>query len=721
MSKHPPGKRHDNSMEKKNFLTHVNALRGVAILLVFLYHLAEQICPNGYYGVDVFFVISGYFLFAPMIAKMESGLFSWKAYYKGKVTRIIPVLTSVILLALIAAAVVMPSADFSLNNYIALWAELGVSNILYGRNALDYFSPSLRESLFLHTWYISVLIQILILAPLLCRALACIRKRLLRMSILLILLLLSLTVSLQQILPHTLTQLIPEILQVPESSGTIYYMTAARLWELLAGAFIALLPGLPTRAMRCTALLLGLGLILIPSFIANTVITVPLLIVIGTMLIIRYGADTGIDAAFQNKVLMGVGTISFSLYMIHWPVMALWRYTAVRDFHSWEYLAIVLLIVALSYLLYLLAEKQRPTFLKTLILWGLLVALSGVVQCTRGLRGWLHPAADTFPVYDHNEYRNWRPAPETELTKDYPSSTLALHTEFDRTQQSGTEQSQNSNHKSFLAVGDSSAPPQFILLGDSYAHALFPGFDIIGRERHWSGVYIPLYVLPFIGGANAAPPGLGDERIGILLDWLSRHRDVKYIVICQRWHIRVHDTLDRTPREPFERSQACLREFCLRVKNAGKKLIIMMPLPEPGIDSGLRIDSALSRRSIFSSDPYTSLNLTSNRQDYDARNAGIRQTLRQLEAEGLCTLLDPLPALMPNGIYKPITEDRHFITYDGAGHLTVYGATKLVAHLADTLDTIFCSKETSPPEAPGTPAPAPGATRQTPASPRPQN
>lgn len=682
-------------MEKKTFLTHVNALRGVAILLVLLYHLSDKICPNGYYGVDAFFVISGYFLFAPMIDKMKSGLFSWKAYYAGKFARIMPVLTTVVLLALLAAAVVMPSADFGTNNYTALWVEFGVSNILYGRNALDYFSPTLRESIFLHTWYISVLIQILIAAPVLCWFLARIERRSVRMSLLLILLLFSLTVSLQQILPACVSELIPGMLKVPEGAGTIYYMTAARLWEMLAGAFVPLLPALPLRRWRSVALLLGLGLILIPSFATNTAITVPILIVIGTMLVIRYGTDTAFDQAFQNKVLMGVGTISFSLYMMHWPVMALWRYVAVHDFHSWEYTAVLLLTFALSYVLFHLVEKRRRSFLKALILWGILVVISLSVHFAHGLRGMLHPEADSFPVYDHTEYKSWRLAPETALTKDFPSVAFpTLKSEFDRTQQGGGQSVQDGNRKGFLTVGERTASPQFILLGDSYAHALFPGFDLIGRDRHWSGVYIPLYVLPFIGGANAEKPGLGDARLETLFDWLSRHPEVSHVVICQRWHIRFQDSKDRTSREPFAASQASLRQFCLRVKQAGKHLVLMMPLPEPGIDSGLRIDSVLSRRSIFSSDPYSSLDLTSDGQDYNARNAEIRHALRQLEAEGLCTLLDPVPILMPDGIYKPITDDRRFVTYDGAGHLTVFGATKLVAGLADTIDAIFRRKET---------------------------
>ena len=60
-------------METKKYFTHINALRGLAILLVFLYHLREQWCPQGFLGVDAFFVISGYFLIPPSSAEVTKG------------------------------------------------------------------------------------------------------------------------------------------------------------------------------------------------------------------------------------------------------------------------------------------------------------------------------------------------------------------------------------------------------------------------------------------------------------------------------------------------------------------------------------------------------------------------------------------------------------------------------------------------------------------------
>lgn len=675
-------------MEKKPFLTHVNALRGVAILLVFLYHLIERYCPNGYYGVDVFFVISGYFLFAPMLEKMDAGSFSWSGYYKGKLLRIMPMLVALTFAVLLAAAAVMPAADLLTNSLVGLWVECGVSNMLYARHVFDYFSPSLRESLFLHTWYLSVLIQILIAAPVLCWVLARFSSRRLRISILILLTIISLMINFQRLLPAALAENIPSLIRDGGRLGTVYYMTAARLWEVLAGAFVMFLPPSNSRALRSLILLVGLGLIIAPSFLPGVGWGTPLAVVFGAMLIIRYGCATSLDCLFQNRALMWIGSISFSLYLVHWPVLALWRYIVVRDFCSWEFIAVTVLIMVLSYALYRCVEKRRFAISSTLVCWGVLVGLTFTITKTQGLRGMLHPQADDFPLYDNNEYQAWQQAERTPTIEDFPD-VLQPHRDFDRTRflSQGA-----ATARGFLSVGDRSRTPNFILLGDSYAHSVFPGLDLVGRDRHWSGLYMPIYLEPFIGGVNTQPPALGDAGTAALIKWLSRHPELQYVVINQRWHIRFTNQNSRKKGEPFETSVACLREFCLQVKQSGKTLIFIMPQPEANIDSSLRIDSVISRRSILTSDPYNDIDLSIDADDYEERNAPICKALRQLEAEGLCVLLDPVPVLMPDGVFEPVTHDRHYVIYDGAGHLTVYGATKLIEGLADRIDSILAGE-----------------------------
>ena len=70
----------------RKFITHIEALRGLAILLVVLFHLVPDFCPNGYYGVDIFLMISGYFLISGILNKNQ-GEFSLKEFINKKIIR----------------------------------------------------------------------------------------------------------------------------------------------------------------------------------------------------------------------------------------------------------------------------------------------------------------------------------------------------------------------------------------------------------------------------------------------------------------------------------------------------------------------------------------------------------------------------------------------------------------------------------------------------------
>ena len=135
------------SMETKKYFTHINALRGLAILLVFLYHLREQWCPQGFLGVDAFFVISGYFLIPPLLCRSyKGGKFKWWGYFKGKATRILPPLVAMTLVALLVSVPIMIASDLIHTAGTARTVIIGLSNIYFGLASTDYFAPGLKKT-----------------------------------------------------------------------------------------------------------------------------------------------------------------------------------------------------------------------------------------------------------------------------------------------------------------------------------------------------------------------------------------------------------------------------------------------------------------------------------------------------------------------------------------------------------------------------------------------
>ena len=670
---------HPNSMEPKKYLTHVNALRGFAILLVFLYHLQEQWCPQGFLGVDAFFVISGYFLIPALLNnRYRGGCFSLLDYYNGKIVRILPPLVVMTLVALLAAIPLMIDSDLLMAASSARTVITGRSNIYLGLAATDYFAPSVKENIFLHTWYIAALIQVLIAAPLLCRPLSRLRTAW-QYLILALIAIASLLIYLQHWLPREWQETIPSLIRDGGRLGSVYYMTAGRLWEIIAGAFIVLLPSSPKKGLR--TLLLSLGLLL---------------------LIIRYGEDTHLTSLFENKAIMWLGTVSFSLYLIHWPTMALARYALMHDFTLLDCIWVTLLSLLLTWALYKGVEKRHPHLLLIALLWALTMALAITIQRTDGLKNYVHIEINTMREYTSTDYKDWEFAPKCNWVGPYPKELNPIKGHYG-------DSVLNPNSPDFgqppvLQIGDKTKQPNFILLGDSYANAIFPGFDIIGKQEGWSGLYLNLYATPFWGRLNQENSGSESQftrpKAENLIEWLKANPHLHHIIIHQRWHKRFlpAETWSGEPIPPEqveETGRAALMAFCNQVKSIGKSVIFVMPTPESAVPSYAKIIPLVKRHQLwYHANIAPNLpNVRSTQADYDLLNTHIRNIMIRLEKEGYCNLIDPVPYMIKNGIFDPIEGD-NLIVYDH-GHMTIYGATQLISQLRHQINIILTLGEVS--------------------------
>lgn len=764
--------------ENRNFLAHVNSLRGLAILLVFLFHLAPAFCPGGYYGVDVFFVISGYFLAASTLARMEQGRFSWRHYYVGKLSRLVPSVLVLVALVTAAGLIVMPAVDLEKIADLALSLLGAQSNRYFAEHALDYFGTDVRDNPLLHTWYISVWIQILIAAPLASLLLSRLPRRIGR-ALLLLAGLASLVVFFQRLLPSELAAHLPTFVKDGGSAGSVYYMTFGRLWEVIAGALLYLLtaarrpaphsstpgpellrtealssapscpapapgepsvsspdrmaencpeqPNSPTQPAGEEALspsrttqperrflsraftVAGLLLVLAAAFMPTESLGAgaAALAVLGALLIVHFGGKAGLPGGGAVPLLAQLGTISFSLYLVHWPLMALWRYVAVRDFLPWEYPLVILLSLLLSSALYRGIEKRRFPLLFIVALWVLLgAALLGLKQ-THGLIGRLHPEADALPRVSDDSYGAWRFA-SPESCAPLPACLNPLSWHYGGCVLD--PQSPHYGRSALLAIGDTSRPPDFVLLGDSYANALYPGMDIVGRRRGWSGLFLNTYVTPFWGRSNRENPNpealFTEQKALALLDWLRASPSIRCVIIYQHWYWRKRTTntdwsgAPIAPEDSLRFYEESLREFCRRVRATGKELVLVMPTPEAAVREQTRLGEAIRRRRLFTDDPWATFDWSSDMKLYRRYHAEICAMLRRMEAEGCCRLLDPVPILMPDGIFRPV-EGQRLLLFDHC-HLSVDGAVKLTEGLAEAIDTILA-------EARGQ-APADGAT-----------
>ena len=148
------------------YFPHIDGLRTFAVLAVVLYHLQEGICPGGYTGVDIFFVISGYLIGGGLIRGLKEGTFSLTSFYLRRIRRIMPAYFCLIAVVLAFGCVVLDCDDLRTLGRTVRSSALFITNIYFSRTTGDYFSPAAEENPLLNLWSLSVEEQFYLMIPL---------------------------------------------------------------------------------------------------------------------------------------------------------------------------------------------------------------------------------------------------------------------------------------------------------------------------------------------------------------------------------------------------------------------------------------------------------------------------------------------------------------------------------------------------------------------------
>jgi len=281
-------------MGKVPYSPAIDGLRAVAVLAVIAYHAG--LGGAGYVGVDVFFVISGY-----LITQVLRGGFDVFDFYARRVRRIVPAAVVVVLATLAASGLLLSSSQQAHTATSAGAALVFVANVSFQMTTGGYFDAKADEMPLLHLWSLSVEEQFYLLWPLL---------MLLRRRWIVVVALASL--ALAEALPQS----------------AAFYQMPARAWELAAGGLVALYAPRIRHAGVIGSVLLAFA-ILVPMPTFPGVGALPA--VLGAALVIA-GVQCGERLRWlEVRPMVGVGLISYSLYLWHWPLLALYRATTVDE------------------------------------------------------------------------------------------------------------------------------------------------------------------------------------------------------------------------------------------------------------------------------------------------------------------------------------------------------------------------------------------------------
>jgi len=286
----------------------IDGLRAIAILLVVLFHYEVPLFAAGYVGVDIFFVISGFLITGILRHSIETRRFRYRDFYLRRARRLIPALFCVVIVTTLVACLILTPYELKIYALTAAATLTGVSNIAF-LAFTDYFSPKAVRQLLLMGWSLSVEMQFyLVIPPVILFGLRRGGDGLRRI-----------------VLVATLSSFAATVLTVHYRPVTAFYLMPFRLWEIGTGALIALgwsFGGLVRRRaalLPAAALLLGLALFLPPS---QPVLVRQVLAVAAAGLIVMPGVSGMGQELFASAPMVGLGRVSYSWYLWHWPPVA---------------------------------------------------------------------------------------------------------------------------------------------------------------------------------------------------------------------------------------------------------------------------------------------------------------------------------------------------------------------------------------------------------------
>jgi peptidoglycan/LPS O-acetylase OafA/YrhL len=378
-------------LKKSGYIAGIDGMRAIAVLSVIIYHIGPfPFWSGGFAGVDVFFVISGFVISKSLYASGGNKLLSYiGGFYKRRLVRILPALLMMLLVTTLLSVLFIPSAWIGRTiDATGLSSFLGFGNFTLAFNNDNYFSPSVELNPFLHTWSLAVEEQFYLIFPVLFYFMLKSDnggKTMRRLSFLPLALLAS-------------ASLLYCVWETSHNSKNAYFLLPSRFWELAAGAllFRILASGrLRIKNRVVPALLQSTGMaLLLYGFVFGDQNAFPfpwaLPAVFGTLILMWGIVEAEGKPFFISRVLSSrgssiIGKMSYSLYLWHWPLLVLFRWTIGIE-SVWMKAICLVLILGFSAASYFFVESPLRTnrYIKSKANWKVVAVSLSVLAVAFG-------------------------------------------------------------------------------------------------------------------------------------------------------------------------------------------------------------------------------------------------------------------------------------------------------------------------------------------------
>jgi peptidoglycan/LPS O-acetylase OafA/YrhL len=496
----------------------IDGLRAVAVLAVVFFHAKVPGFSGGFVGVDVFFVISGYLITGLILSDIAARRFSLLNFYQRRIKRIVPALLVVYLASSVLATLLMLPSDIRDFARTLGTSALFVSNIDFYQQAGYFEAPSELKPL-LHTWSLSIEEQFYLVWPLTCAVLATTMRRFRQLAAL------AWTAGAASLVAWL-------ALTYYGQGNAAFFLTPSRVWELMLGAVLALSHGRRPIAPTTAETLAAVGALLIVIAVSAPLQSHPLAACLalpacaGAAMLILSGIDrwTLVSRLLSLSPMVGIGLISYSLYLWHWPLLTFGRYHLDRPLH-WDEIAVILglslLAAVVSYRL-----VERPLRRMTAFRAGHVVAAGALCLVAVALasnrmekdRGW---ALHLDPAIRHLD--------ATARSRNIHQSKC-----FGQTGDFGTDAACTFGRRAPGASFD------LAVFGDSHANHYVPAISVLAEAAGVSGRHITLGACPaLLGsfeidsqfGSRARCPALPEAMVR----FVEQNPGLRLVVLAQAW------------------------------------------------------------------------------------------------------------------------------------------------------------------------------------------
>ena len=288
---------------KKDFSFEINGLRGLAVALVFLFHLNQDVFFFGYIGVDIFFVISGFVITKLIYDKQEKNDFSFISFYLNRFQRLYPALFIFVFFGTILIFYINITGDFKTFINTGIFSLLGISNLYLSIIENDYFN-ALDINPFIHTWSLSIEFQFYLFFPFF--IIFCIKNF--------------------KNETYIIISLIVLIFSFLILSNFFYldsfYQSSARIWEPLFGSLAFYLK--KNKVIFKSLFKITLAFLIFVFFIyLNLSVSLNIIIatIMGLIFILQMESNFLLNNILRSRLFQFVGNISYSIYLWHFLII----------------------------------------------------------------------------------------------------------------------------------------------------------------------------------------------------------------------------------------------------------------------------------------------------------------------------------------------------------------------------------------------------------------